>query len=144
MTRAPRPSEALHRDRYLSKCYKNIVKEGVGTYSDSSRGMRKASVLPEPADEVRVECGVFKRVSVPVFALPITSLPASAWGMVARCTSVIVTKFAFFRALWVLNDNGSSAKRRAAAYPAVSTVASDLSNASGLLPGAGACCVMRS
>ncbi len=81
---------------------------------------------------------------IPVFALPMTSLPANAWGMVARCTSVIVTKFAFFSAVCVLKDSGSSANRRAAAYPAVSTVASDLSKARGLLPGGGACCTMRS
>ena len=65
-------------------------------------------------------------------------------GVAACCTSVMLTKFAFLSALWVLKDNGKSAKSRAAAYPAVSTVASDLSKAKGLLPGGGACWVMRS
>jgi len=36
---------------------------------------------------------------LPVFALPITSLPTRAWGNVARCTSVIVMNLAFFNAL---------------------------------------------
>ena len=52
---------------------------------------------------------------IPVLALPMTSLPASACGIVARCTSVMVTKFAFLRALCVLKERGRSANSRAAA-----------------------------
>lgn len=62
-------------------------------------GTRKASVLPDP-----------------VLAAPRTSLPARAWGMVARCTAVMLVYLAPFKAALVAALIGRSSNFLTDAY----------------------------
>ena len=100
--------------------------------SSSSSGTRNASVFPDP-----------------VFAAPRMSRPASACGIAARCTSVIVVHLPFASPASVRRESGSCANLRAFVYcsrgaeEVSASPSAPRSSSSGLAPGGGASSAIR-